>query len=147
MSTIIVDLDGTLSNCAHRVHHAQEGRWDEFHSLLMQDKPNMDVYWFLAQIQQIDCNIVVLTGRNEAYRTLTLKWFYEYGCAVDHLLMRPDQDYAPDVVLKPRLLEEHMGGKPRVLSEVRFVLEDRDKVVEAWRDYGLTCWQVRPGGY
>jgi hypothetical protein len=43
------------------------------------------------------------------------------------------------------MTEEYFGSKEAVLQNVIFVLDDRDKVVEAWRNYGLPCWQVRPG--
>ena len=33
------------------------------------------------------------------------------------------------------------------IEEVLVILEDRDRVVEEWRNLGFNCWQVRAGGY
>ena len=138
---VVVDLDGTLCNSKHREHLAVAGQWDEFHSLLADDEPWSDVHRLLRYFVD-DEQIVGLTGRNEKHRPATLKWLYHHGIILDQLLMRPEFDPRPDHELKPQLLAEVC--KP---EEVWFILEDRDKVVEAWRNLGYNCWQVRPGGY
>lgn len=148
MTTIVVDLDGTLNNCVHRQHLAQEGRWDEFHQELLLDDPYPDVAWFLNILPKEDF-IIALTGRDIAFEKQTWIWLEQQkltGC-IDHILMRPKSDFTPDHILKPQLLEEYFDGcRDKVLEEVMVVLEDRDKVVEAWRNYGLPCWQVRREG-
>jgi hypothetical protein len=148
MTTIVIDLDGTLNNCVHRQHLAAEGRWDEFHGLLLDDPIYPDVVWFLSLIPK-DFVVLALTGRNAAFWQDTWAWLdrHRLTSSIDHVLMRPELNYVPDHILKPQLLEEHIGSKDMVLNEVAVVLEDRDKVVEAWRNYGLPCWQVRSGGY
>ena len=146
MSSIVIDMDGTLSNCVHRQHHAEQGQWDEFHSRLMEDETYYDVQWFLEKLPNT-IEVIIVTGRSEAYREKTFAWLHDNKILVDRVLMRPDDDFWPDHILKPKLLEEMYGSKELVIDNVLFVLDDRDKVVEAWRNYGLTCWQVRPGGY
>ena len=148
MPAIVVDLDGTINNCEHRQHLAQAQKWDEFHGALMADEPNEDVKFLLDRLS-LDENLLLIgcTGRNNAFRGLTMRWLRENDVLLDHLIMRPDGDWRPDHELKPDMLEQFMGTKESVLRQVKFVLDDRDKVVEAWREYGLPCWQVRPGGY
>jgi uncharacterized HAD superfamily protein len=148
MTAIAIDLDGTLGNCDHRVHLAQQQRWDEFHSALMDDPVHPDVAW-VVRVLSSSCKVIAVTGRNKAFYDLTCQWLDANGLYrhIDHLLMRPDGDWRPDHVLKPELLENHYGTKAKTLKEIAFVLDDRDKVVEGWRNYGLPCWQVRTGGY
>jgi len=146
MSTIVVDLDGTLNNCVHRIEDARFGHWDLFHSKLEDDEPYYDVEWLLKRLPST-IPVIACTGRDEAYREKTLTWLAKWNIALDEILMRPTGDYTPDHELKPRLLEKFFGSKELVIDNVMFVLDDRDKVVEAWRNYGLPCWQVRPGGY
>lgn len=148
MNWIVVDLDGTLFDHAHRLDLAKSGLWSDYHACLADDRLNMDVAWLLKKLPR-SIQIIFCTGRVEQYRSLTIdKIRSSSECPVpDELLMRPEMDYTSDHELKPRLLEEFFGGKSRVLEEVRFVMDDRDKVVEAWRNYGLPCWQVRAGGY
>lgn len=148
---IVVDLDGTLCNSAHREHLAKAGQWEEFHSLLMEDQPWPDVQDLLKLLEiKTDLGetfIIGLTGRNERYRNTTIKWLAEHDVLLDSLLMRHDDDYRSDHELKPQLLEEFLKDTQQSSDDVWFILEDRDKVVEAWRDAGYSCFQVRPGGY
>jgi hypothetical protein len=150
MTTIVIDLDGTLANCEHRQQHAQNGDWAMFHSLLSDDQPHVDVVWFLEAISwaPLTPNIIALTGRNERYREATMKWFRECGIhQIDLLVMRPDDDYTSDHILKPRMLQDQFASKDEMMAEVLFILEDRDKVVDAWREIGFNCWQVRQGTF
>jgi phosphoglycolate phosphatase-like HAD superfamily hydrolase len=155
--TIVVDLDGTLSDARYRVHLAQIGQWHDFHVMGADDPVHEDVAELIAAIVPIDYRVIILTGRNEAYRGLTEKWLREHALSgyIDALLMRPDWDYTPDRDLKPRLLSEWHAAQQRhlgheevdVKSAVAFILEDRDGMVERWRELGFNCWQVRHGGY
>jgi len=159
---VIVDLDGTLCNSAHRDHLAVAKEWDEFHSLLHADIPHHDVALLLSYLNKqlwpfMDLEVVALTGRNEKYRLMTEQWMLANDVSVDHLLMRPDHDWRSDHELKPQLLFEFVGNQSAdapvesvhelAKSQVWFILEDRDKVVEAWRNLGFRCWQTQPGGY
>jgi hypothetical protein len=149
-NTIVVDLDGTLCDCGHRVELARAKQWDHFHSLLVEDQPFEDVKSLIKLIgckATMEIDIIGLTGRNEANRNKTLDWLESHKIFFDELLMRPNNDFRQDHILKPELLEEFFGGREIMLKRVMFVLEDRDKVVEAWRNIGINCWQVRQGTY
>ena len=91
MKVVVVDLDGTLCDSAHRVHLAQAAQWDEFHSLLSLDKPFNDVR-FLLDVLSLhgDISLIALTGRNESYRNQTYRWFNEHGIIFDHISLMPD---------------------------------------------------------
>lgn len=168
---IIIDFDGTLCNDKHRDHLAKVGEWEEFHKLHMDDTPWEDVVELLKMCS--DEVVIAVTGRNEKWRTSTTAWLNKHHLApyIDAILMRADDDFRPISEVKLSLLEEWfaeyakiMGDNPtgeesgwctagrgtlkdRLISKVKFVLDDRDKMVEAYREYGLPCWQVRPGGY
>jgi FMN phosphatase YigB (HAD superfamily) len=142
---VVVDLDGTLCNSGHRDHLAQAREYDAFNARLVDDLPHDDVKWLLDVISRLpaeEVQIIALTGRSEKFRKLTLEWFMKHGIAIDDLIMRPEHDYTSDHELKPRMLEEHVARK-----DVLFILEDRERVVEAWRNLGYNCWQCRVGGY
>lgn len=141
-TVIVVDLDGTLCNSQHRDHLAVAGQWDDFHSLLVDDLPWPDTKQLLDMFFPTEYRVVGLTGRNERYRNATLKWLAKNDIWLDDLLMRPDDNYQSDHELKPATLERYYKKE-----QVWFILEDRDKVVEAWRNMGYNCWQIRPGGY
>ena len=150
MNYVIIDLDGTLCDCSQRVHLAQAGKWDDFHSLISEDQPFKDVASFIDLISNLEfVSIIMLTGRNESYRNQTDRWMNKHSIVCDRLIMRPDKNFESDHVLKPRMLCDELfeGNFEKMKEEVIVVLEDRDKVVEAWRNLGIDCWQVRNGTY
>lgn len=148
---VVVDLDGTLCDSAHRDHLARAGEWNEFHGALMNDEPHEAVARLVAILAGSEQELIVLglTGRNERYRMATNNWLAAHDIVLDDLLMRPDNDFTSDHELKPQMLEawcQDEWGRA-ALDSVLFILEDRDKVVEAWRNLGFICWQTQPGGY
>jgi hypothetical protein len=147
---IICDLDGTLSLSSHRAHLAQQGLWDAFHEAGKDDELNEAVAWFLDNASRFgNAIVIVLTGRNEHYRGMTDDWFARHRLmnVIDHLIMRPDNDYSHDIDLKPEMLFNHFGDREIARKSVGVILEDRDKMVERWRDLGFDCWQVAVGTY
>lgn len=147
-SYIVVDLDGTLCDNQHRAHLAKERKWDEFHKLLSFDEPMSDVLAYVRMAHETGFNVLFCTGRNETYRDRTYLWLSKYEVPFHGLIMRPDGNYYHDHVVKPRLLTRYFGGiKNNALNNVLCVLDDRKSVVDAWREYGLPCWQVREGTY
>lgn len=155
---IIIDLDGTLCNTRHRDHLAQAGEWEEFHSLLHHDEIFEDVRHLLRMIPWED-TVLAITGRTERWRQPTLQWFRDHDIAqhIDILLMRPDDDFSKAADLKIRLLSEWLlgeeDGTPIAMAmdiareRVKFALDDREKVIDAYRAFGIPCWQVRAGVY
>jgi hypothetical protein len=57
-------------------------------------------------------------------------------------MLRGIEDRTQDDVLKLRWVEE-LGIKAKVLC----IFEDRQRVVDAWRRAGYTCFQVAPGNF
>jgi len=147
-ATVVFDLDGTLSDCSHRIQYAQTKQWDEFHSRCNEDPVIVKVAHLLVSLSEFS-DIVILTGRPEKYRTVTEKWLKDSNLALfcDHLIMRPDGDWSQDGEMKIKALEKKFGSKDDVLSEVWMAVDDRDSVVEALRNYGLTVLQPAVGGY
>lgn len=144
---IICDMDGTLCNSAHREHLARQGEWDMFHSMLIHDKPHEDVKLLLGTMQSAGHFIVGLTGRNEKWRAMTMDWLTNNTISLDDLVMRPDNDFSHDVDLKPRMLFSMFKSEEDAKENIMMILEDRDKMVERWRNLGFRCWQPQPGGY
>ena len=146
MKYIVVDLDGTTFDDRHRREHIDHKDWDKYHSRCVDDKPFNDVATAVRMMSGL-ASILIVTGRPERYRKVTLDALCENDIPFDHLLMRPDDNYTAASFLKIVQLEEFFGSKEKLLKEVLFALEDSDYVVKAYREYGITCWQVRNGGY
>lgn len=64
-------------------------------------------------------------------------------CIPYQLYMRGEGATRKDSIIKEELFMEHVYRKYNVL----FVLDDRNQVVDKWREMGLTCFQVAPGNF
>jgi len=144
---IVVDLDGTLCDCSHRVHLAQAKQWEEFHAGIPNDKPHYVVVDFLAMA--VDYKILLCTGRDEKYRNATMKWLKDNDLLsiFDELIMRPNGNFERDHVLKLKIVDEFFRSRDAAVDSVFLILDDRDQVVQAYRDAGFKCWQVNAGEY
>jgi hypothetical protein len=152
---IVCDLDGTLANCEHRVHHVQKTdgaglrrkpNWDAFYAGVREDTVNVPVLHVLDKFMFYEgaiYNLIFCTGRPERCRADTEAWIVDMCHIYEFtLLMRKDGDFRADNVVKQEILDAHID-KDRVL----FVLDDRQQVVDMWRRNGLTCFQVAEGNF
>ena len=132
---IICDLDGTLA--------LNSGRdWYDYDKVI-----NDNVDWRISHLLKelyTSNYIIFVTGRDEECREITSKWIKEVAGIDDFLLyMRPHNDKRPDQVVKKELYEKYIEPD----YNVSCVFEDRNKVVEMWRELGLLCLQVCEGNY
>ena len=141
MSYILVDIDGVVADCGHRVKLIPD--WDAFFAAAKDDKPIQPIIDFLREIDHLD--VVFITGRPERIRALTIEWFSKYKLYHDELLMRADGDYREDYVVKRELYEAYR--KEMEEEEPIAIFEDRDQVVGMWRELGLLCFQPKKGDY
>ena len=156
---IIFDLDGTLADCAHRLHyiHHEPPDFKAFYEDCPLDLPLPAAVIYNILIRQsmmmIDCHqerpdapiplIDIVTGRPELYRGLTMRWLREQGFMPPHSMhMRANDDHRPDYEVKLEIFNREYTGK-----EVQAVFEDRDQTVKMWRDLGVPCFQVQAGSY
>lgn len=142
---IIVDIDGTLANCDHRIHHIQKDKkdWVSFFGGMKDDTLNQWCKDIISGYANTDINVILLTGRPEKYRPITREWLAENRVYWDSLYMRPDKNNRPDYEYKRMIYNYEL--KP--YYDVMFVIEDRSQVVKMWRELGLTCLQCNEGDY
>ena len=145
---IIFAIDGTISDAGHRIQHAQMKDWDKFQSLATNDPVIVKIADLMRRLSWSH-SIILLTGRNERYRHVTLQWLKdaELDSSFEELIMRPDGEFSQDGEMKLKALETRFGSKEEVLNNVWFAIDDRDSVVEAMRNYGLTVLQPVYGAY
>jgi hypothetical protein len=90
--------------------------------------------------------VLFCSGRSKAFDVVTVEWLGRHVLTDDmawDLFMRPAGDTRRDAIVKLELFDQHI----RDHFDVRFVLDDRDRVVAAWRAIGLTVFQVAPGDF
>lgn len=143
-ATAIFDIDGTLANIDHRLHLLYGGeasRWDAFFAAMSDDQIVSPVRDLLRCVYEARHAVVICSGRPERYRDTTEDWLSAHGVFFDALYMRPDGDTRPDHIVKAQLLRgiREDGYQPFI------VIDDRQSVVDMWREEGLTCLQCAPG--
>uniref|UniRef100_A0A6M3IFR2 Polynucleotide kinase PNKP phosphatase domain-containing protein n=1 Tax=viral metagenome TaxID=1070528 RepID=A0A6M3IFR2_9ZZZZ len=137
---VIFDLDGTLANIEHRRHLVTNGNhnWDKFYEECVNDTPNVPVMMIYKILQkQNDTTMAILSGRSEVVRKQTEDWLDTNFIKYDILKMRPENDYTPDEELKRKWMIE-ISNREMIFC----VFDDRQKVVDMWRQEGLCCFQV-----
>ncbi|QGF20232.1 polynucleotide kinase [Gordonia phage Sixama] len=145
---IIVDIDGTI---AHRVP-GPDGtiRSPYDYGRVSEDALDAVVAGIVHLHRRfLDYDVIMCSGRDDSCYDDTLSWLNRYDIEHDALLMRStegDRDAKgklPDWIVKYRIFNE----KIRHNYNVKFVLDDRNQVVQMWRELGLPCLQVAPGDF
>lgn len=89
-----------------------------------------------------DYDVLFVSGRPiDPCGKLTEDWLDKHHLFGRHLFMRQGGDHRPDYIVKQEILD--LLPKNRI----RYVLDDRNQVVEMWRRNGLTCLQVADGNF
>ena len=145
---IIVDMDGTLADISQRLRRAESNPppgkrmdWDIFLDPMVMahtDKPNQHVIHLVRVLSDSGHNILVTSARNERHRDVTALQLDEWGIKYEKLYLRKDDDFRQDGIVKAELLAQILedGYVPRI------AIDDRQQVVDKWRELGLHCWQV-----
>lgn len=140
MAFYVFDLDGTLADCSHRLHHLEAKNWRAFFAACADDKPINHVIDVLRALHRYGHRVEVWSGRSDEVRSETQAWLRENRVPTDVvLLMRTAGDYKPDHEVKREFLRG--GGVPDA------IFDDRDRVVAMWRAAGIPCFQVAQGEF
>jgi predicted kinase len=146
---IIVDLDGTL---AYKENFVPDPRGYYDYSRVYEDLVNvpinkiLDAFYFKWNAGGEKTQIIFMSGREDYCMEDTKRWLKDKaGIPRDtyEIYMRKTKDFRKDCIVKKELFDQHVKDK----YYVEFILDDRNSVVQMWRDLGLTCLQVAPGDF
>lgn len=145
----IFDLDGTLAIIDHRTHfvRGKNRQWKEFFEACDLDTPNVSVIRTLETLYEAGHRIEIWSGRSDEVEAKTKIWLNANitlfdGTPASTLLkrMRPATNFIDDVELKIGWLKEEAVSPTAVF-------DDRQKVVDGWRNNNIPCFQVAPGDF
>ena len=130
----LFDLDGTT-------YHMGDKRGPYDHNVDVDDPD--PVVQEIVSVLALVYTPIAMSGRVEATREKTEFSLNRDGVPYEKLFMRKDGDMRPDNIIKAELFDEFVRDN----YDVKFVLDDRQQVVDAWRSMGLKCLQVEPGDF
>lgn len=135
---ILVDVDGTISLRGDR------GIFD-FSKAHETDTPNLPVIACIEAMANAGYEVVFCSGREAKYREQTMLFIRRHMPWLDfELYMRATGDTnRSDDDIK----EEIYRGKIEDRFDIAFALDDRNRVVDRYREMGLTVFQVAPGNF
>jgi predicted kinase len=135
---IIVDIDGTLA------HMNGRGPYEDHlvHTDIVDEVVRDHVTGWL--VLHPEGKVIIMSGRDEARsRVPTLRWLRKHEIPFHLLLMRTAGDTRNDAIVKAELFERYVEPD----YNIKYVLDDRNKVVEMWRAKGIKCLQVADGDF
>lgn len=161
---IICDLDGTIALDTGRAHflhrkdcpkkmspndnslgcicRPEDRDWKSYFEDCHLDVPCRAVVEVLRRFTAGNL-IYILSGRSQQVGKKTIEWIERYKVPYSFLQMREEHDRTADDILKLRWADQFSLTPENTL----FVLEDRERVVNAWRLNGFRCFQVADGNF
>ena len=147
--TVIFDLDGTLAliDKQRAISTKDNGKMDWGTFLdpknINLDEPNIPVITIAQMLNGLDFNIVIFSGRSDVTKWTTRAWLVKHKVPYNKLVMRDKKNhFVPDNRLKHMWLNTLVDK-----DDVFMVFDDRQQVVDMWRDNGITCFQVADGDF
>jgi HAD superfamily, subfamily IIIB (Acid phosphatase). len=145
---VVFDVDGTLANIDARreilTANPDKLDWKSFNLArnMEMDLPNERVIE-LAKLYDTLYDIVVVSGRMENQRQVTQEWLDRYEVPHEALFLRADGDYRTDNLVKKDIMDKLVEAG----YEIHLSVDDRQQVVDMWRENGIVCFQVAPGDF
>lgn len=135
---VICDLDGTLA--------WMQGRSPYDGTKVDEDLIDPQLKVLLTFLRHVDVKVLFVSGRENTKECSekTIQWLHQHFGDFDYeLFMRKEKDYRGDEIVKKEIYDSFIKDKYYIIS----VFDDRQKVVDMWREEGLLCCQVAKGDF
>jgi phosphoglycolate phosphatase-like HAD superfamily hydrolase len=136
---VVFDIDGTLTNEAHRSHLRNEKRWEEYFALCHLDTPIQPIIDLTHEYRAKGYEIWIMSGRAISTEAITRELFEKFNVTYDNIKLRGEGNFIPDFALKPAWISKYIGNE-----RVEVIYDDQDKVIEGFRKKGLNVVDVKP---
>ena len=154
-----------LNNLINLIEHI---RWDKFEEETYDDVTEFDVghfknrvYYFSGRSEKLReitvAQILYATFMEEYSLDKILKfikhdsenfnlWGHFYRQTSNQLFLRADKDYREDSIVKSEMLDKLIETEGVNINSL-IIFDDRQSVVDMWRERGVTCFQVAKGDF
>ena len=145
---LMIDLDGTIAlfnKFGNELEHEGVHFRNPYDaSKCDEDGLNAPVAKVIETFYAQEYTMLFCSGRKKDYEPQTKKFIETHFPDMQYqLFMRATGDNRSDDIVKEELFRDNIENK----YYVEFVLDDRSKVVQKWREIGLTCFQVQAGDF
>lgn len=141
---VVCDIDGTIADCKHRLHHlkGEKKDWDGFFGDMHKDTLRTEVHEMLVEHEKDGKQIIFVSARPSNYRAVTEAWLLENVDIKSPLmvLMRRSDDSRDDTIVKNEIYNKYLSK-----MDIRAVIDDRPKVLRMWKELGLETVDVGEG--
>jgi len=136
----VFDLEGTITDCSHRLHHYKKGEYDIWNGKLYLDPVNKDGLKYLIDHYSLGHKIIVVTAKNESYAKEVDEWIkkMKLHTTIDKIIYRERLDSRPSVNVKSDILKGLMKKYEIVAS-----YDDRPENIQLMKGMGLNSILIK----
>ena len=136
---IIVDLEGVLTNCEHRMHYLKNKHYVAWNNLFSKDTVNKNMVDIIKRWRKTGKKIILCTAKSVTDSQEIIKWFVKYDLLtlIDSFFFRAEKDKRPSVEVKEEMLMN--------IFKRFFVIkayDDRLDICQMYRKWHISTTQV-----
>lgn len=132
---VLVDIDGTVSHRTNR----EPFEYDK----VLEDRPDHKTIEVITALWRAGYKIIFISARDDSCFDDSYEWLRLHCPPFIKLYMRKTGDFRKDAVIKEEIYREHIEPS----YDVFCVFDDRNQVVDMWREIGLKCFQPEAGDF
>lgn len=142
---IIVDLEGTLSNCSHRIHHRHNKNYNMWNKLFPQDSVNEQMVRIIKNHIMVNREIILCTAKSACEAKVVMEWMHKYNLLhlFDSFYYRDKDDNRLSVDVKKDILDKILN-KWNVIT----AYDDRSDICQMYLNNGILAilfgWETVP---
>lgn len=143
---IIVDLEGTLTDCAHRIQYWVDKNYDKWNSLFSADAPSKQILKIIRENIKLGKKIIICTAKSEEHTEKVYDWLHTHYCSengttilsvINGIYFREMGDIRISTTVKEEMLQKIM--KKYIVT---CAYDDRPGNCEMYRKNGIKTVQI-----
>ena len=138
---IIIDLEGTLSNCEHRIHHYKNKDYDKWNELFREDTVHESMVEIINRYKVNGVRIIMCTAKSVKYISQVLAWLKrnELLFFIDQFYFRVIGDKRSSIKVKKWML-----GSIKEKFNVLMAFDDREDICQMYFEQEIISYLFIP---
>jgi len=138
---IIIDLEGTLSNCEHRIHHLEKKEFYQWNELFQLDTVNESIVEIINRYRVNGVSIILCTAKSAIRSSEVMSWLKKNDLLelIDHFYFRVLKDTRSSVEVKKEMLRDIFKN-----YNVLIAFDDRKDICQMYHSKGIISYLFIP---